>query len=205
MRGLLLKDFYMIWKQMKLYFVVDIAFIAVSFFTRDNIIFLAVPIMLAGVMPLTLLAFDERSGWLEYAGALPYSKAQIVSGKYLTGLILQAATALAVFITLIIRDYSYSLDYILFVTMTLFAAALIFPTLCLPFSFGFGTEKGRIIYLVVIAAVVGVGALLADSSAGHAIFYDRELCNAVMICSPALFVLSWESSSLLYKYKKTGK
>ena len=64
MKGLLLKDFYMAAKYCR-------------------------ACLLCGMIPVNLLAYDERSRWLEYSGTLPYTKAQIVSGKYLVGIIVQ--------------------------------------------------------------------------------------------------------------------
>lgn len=90
MKGLITKDIFMIAKYFKLYFLMDVIFIAVAFFSPDSSSFLMIPVLLSGIIPITLLAYDERSHWTEYSGALPYSKAQIVSAKYLIGLLLQA-------------------------------------------------------------------------------------------------------------------
>ena len=83
MKGLLLKDFYMTVKYYKMSILMDIMFIAVSFLSKDNLSFLIFPVIISGVTPITLLGYDEKFKWTKYSGALPYSKAQIVSAKCL--------------------------------------------------------------------------------------------------------------------------
>lgn len=79
MKGLIIKDLYMLVKYFKLYFLLDVIFIAAALISPDNVSFLAIPVLVSGIVPLTLLAYDERSKWLGYSGTLPYSRSQIVS------------------------------------------------------------------------------------------------------------------------------
>ena len=99
MKGLLLKDWYMVKKYCRAYLLIAIVFIAISFFSNDNMFFVFYPCLLCGMIPVNLLAYDERSHWMQYSGTLPYTKTQIVSGKYLIGLLAQltvlAATGIA--------------------------------------------------------------------------------------------------------------
>lgn len=210
MKGLLLKDFYMIGKHFKMYLMVDILFIAVSFFNDNNILFVAMPIMLAGVMPITLLAYDERSRWTEYCGALPYSKTQIVSAKYLVGLIMQTATALVILIALLIKSEAFIFNRfgeISLSIMAIFITTLMTPAICMPFSLKFGTEKGRLVYYVVIAAVTGVLALSvknADDIPGR-LTSNAEIVPIIFIGLLVLYAMSWILSIVLYNYKEVGK
>ena len=208
MKGLLLKDFYMIWKYFKMYFLVDIVFILISFFSDNNIMFVTIPIMLSGIMPITLLAYDERSRWTEYCGALPYSGAQIVSAKYLVGLIMQAATSFAVFISLLIKDDTFISGHseeILMSVIAMFIIALMFPSICMPFSLKFGTEKGRLIYYVVIAAVAGAVMLSMESTDEIPYKLQSNTVPLIPIGLIVLYVLSWLLSVVLYNHKEVGK
>lgn len=85
MKGLLLKDWYMMKKYCMAYLLITVVFLAVSC-VSDNIFFTFYPCLLCGMIPINLLSYDERSGWIQYSGALPYTKKQIVSSKYLVGL-----------------------------------------------------------------------------------------------------------------------
>ena len=57
--------------------------------------FVFYPCLLCGMIPVNLLAYDERSRWMQYSAALPYTKAQIVCGKCLIGLLTQLTVLVA--------------------------------------------------------------------------------------------------------------
>ena len=86
MKGLLLKDFYLSWRYCRAFLVIVAVFLAVSFTGDDNIFFLIYPIMIASVIPMTLVSYDEHDKWTAYSGTLPYTRAQLVSTKYLVGM-----------------------------------------------------------------------------------------------------------------------
>ena len=91
MKGLLLKDWYMMKKYCRYHLFVSIGFIILSMMSSGNMFFVFYPCLLAGMIPVNLLGYDERSRWTEYVGTLPYTKTQIVSAKYLIGLFTQIA------------------------------------------------------------------------------------------------------------------
>ena len=62
-------------KYYKMSFLIDIVFIAVSFVSKENLAFLIFPLIISGVLPITMLGFDEKFKWTHYSGALPYSAA----------------------------------------------------------------------------------------------------------------------------------
>lgn len=210
MKGLLLKDFYMIWRHCRMYLLIDVVFIAVAFFSSSNIMFVALPIMLAGVIPITLLAYDERNRWTEYCGALPYSRANIVSAKYLVGLIMQAVTSLVILIVLMIRNDAFTYGVFwetLCSVAAMFTAALILPMICMPFSLKFGTEKGRLVYYVVIAGITGSVVLSMESTDDipGKLTSNSNVVPLIFIGLIVMYVLSWILSIVLYNYKEVGK
>ena len=103
MKGLLLKDWYMVVKYCKAYLLICLVFIGVSIMSDDNFFFILYPCILCGMIPVTLLGYDERSKWDQYCAALPYTKAQIVSGKYLLGMGTQIGMLLLNAVILAIR------------------------------------------------------------------------------------------------------
>ena len=100
MKGLFLKDWYMMKKYCRAYIVIAAVFIAVSVVSDDNMFFVFYPCMLCGMIPVNLLGYDERSHWVQYSGSLPYTKTQIVSAKYLIGLFAQVTTVSYTHLTL---------------------------------------------------------------------------------------------------------
>lgn len=201
MKGLLLKDFYMIVKHCRLNLLVNVIFIVVAFFSKDNISFLFFPLWISGVIPVTLLSFDERSGWAEYSGTLPYSKAQLVSAKYIMGLLIEASTAAMILLFIIIRgsvmETSDTIEA-LSVTVTAFSLSFLMPTFCLPFCFKFGVEKGRMVYLIgiVVIAILFSVSVMADIS-----FNTGAASSLIAAAAVTMYALSWLVSTAVYKSK----
>ena len=63
MKGLLLKDLYMSKHYFKMYFMVVVIFLIVSGIGNDNMFFAIYPSMLAGIISVSLCAYDENSKW----------------------------------------------------------------------------------------------------------------------------------------------
>ena len=100
MKGLMKKEFLMLWRASRAFGLICVVFIAMSAISQDNVIFLFMPIMISGLLPSTLLSYDERCKWQEFSGALPVSRAQLVSAKYLLGL---GCMTLILLVTLIVH------------------------------------------------------------------------------------------------------
>lgn len=95
MKGLLLKDWYMIKKHCRLYLLLAAVFLVISWFDNASLFYVIYPCLTCGMITVSLMGFDERSGWVRYSGALPYTKAQLVSAKFIVGLLATAAAAAA--------------------------------------------------------------------------------------------------------------
>ncbi len=199
MKGLIIKDIYMALKYCKFLFLIDVVFIVMSFLSADNIMFMMFPILFSGVIPITLLSCDERCGWTVYSGTLPYSGAQIVSAKYITGLLIGIVSSAVIMGLMTLRMSVMGSEDIagaLIGVGAVFVASLLIPAVCLPFCFKFGTEKGRIVYFVVIILVItGIGSFAGSKGtfenikgimpiipAAIALLYIASLVISVMLC-----------------------
>ena len=209
MKGLMLKDFYQLIKNCKMFFLFDVAFLAISFFSEGNSMFIGFPVMFSGILPLTLLSFDEREGWSYYCGTLPFSEKQIVSAKFLFGLIAQFVTAVVVAAVVFVRSIvfpEYGFTENLMVVGVMFVASLIFPAFCLPFCYKFGTEKGRVAYLIVVGLTTAVCMpmygtivdLFENNEAGNL----KILFPLILIGITVVYIISWLISIPLLKSNK---
>lgn len=205
MKGLLLKDFYMTVKYCKVIFLLDIVFIAASFFSLKNIAFLLFPVVFSGMIPITLLSLDERCKWTSYSGSLPYSSAQIISAKYLFGLIVQAAISLVIFLALLARiaylgGAEMNVGNAVVLIAGMFVISLVTPALCMPFCFRFGTEKGRIAYYIVMGAFVALSMQFTRAvTIGDKLYEYGAIIAGVLV---VLYALSWIVSIPLYKKRE---
>ena len=209
MKGLLLKDFYMAAKYCRTYLLIGIVFIAVSFAGPEsqNMFFVFYPCLLCGMIPVNLLAYDERSRWLEYSGTLPYTKAQIVSGKYLVGIIVQGAMLIAVGIAQGVRVHLAGTfgwgEFALFMG-SIYAMAAVTSSISLPFMFRWGVEKGRIAYYCMIGFVCAAGYLgsvfFAQGSAQTV--SGRVLLVLFFLMGTGIYAASWLASIALYQKRE---
>ena len=207
MKGLLLKDFYMAAKYCRTYILIGVVFIAVSFASSENMFFVFYPCLLCGMIPVNLLAYDERSRWLEYSGTLPYTKAQIVSGKYLIGIIVQGAMLLAVGLSQAVRMHlagTFRLEEFALFMATIFAMATITSSITLPFMFRWGVEKGRIAYYCMIGFVCAAGYLgSAFFTKGTQLTVSQGALMAIFCLSGvAVYAVSWLAAIALYQKRE---
>ena len=206
MKGLLLKDFYMAAKYCRTYLLIGIVFIAVSFAGPEsqNMFFVFYPCLLCGMIPVNLLAYDERSRWLEYR---PYTKAQIVSGKYLVGIIVQGAMLIAVGIAQGVRMHLAGTfgwgEFALFMG-SIYAMAAVTSSISLPFMFRWGVEKGRIAYYCMIGFVCAAGYLgsvfFAQGSAQTV--SGRVMLVLFFLVGTGIYAASWLASIALYQKRE---
>lgn len=109
----------------------------------------------AAILPMTCMAFDERSRFNRYAVVMPVNLRDIVLSKYVVGLILAvAATAVATAMT------ALSGGSIGETVAASIAIPMVYHSILLPLMFKFGVEKSRIIILAgVVVPAVGISFL----------------------------------------------
>ena len=207
MKGLLLKDWYMMKKYCRYYLFVSIGFIILSMLSSGNMFFVFYPCLLCGMIPVNLLGYDERSRWTEYVGTLPYSKTQIVSAKYLIGLFTQIAMLIVICVAQGVKmgiDGTFVLKEFLLLMMLLLIMASVSSSLTLPFIFKYGVEKGRGAYYVMIG-VVCAGSIIASTAFMEGMQNKIQMTAVLPITclvGIGIYVLSWYLSVVFYKKKE---
>lgn len=207
MKGLLLKDLYMAKKYCRIYLLIAVVFIAVSFASNDNLFFVFYPCLLCGMIPANLLGYDERSHWLQYSGTLPYTKEQIVSCKYLIGLMVQITILIVTGIAQAVKmsiDGTFELNNYTALMLVLLIMAMISSSISLPAMFKLGVEKGRIAYYVMIG-VVCAGSAVASSVFGTDLQAEIQLDSILpILCfiGIGIYALSWYMSIVFYKKRE---
>ena len=207
MKGLLLKDFYMAAKYCRSFLAIVIVFIAVTFFGDNNIFFIIYPTMVAGLLPMTLISYDERDKWDQCSGVLPYSKAQLVSAKYITGLLFGACVYLILIVVYAARMANrgtFILDELIFIGVALFVLGIVGPTLMLPFVFKYGVAKGRIAFYVLVGlfAAIGTAWMRIDVYRALSLWINERVLIAAVGAAVLLYLLSWRLSILFYKKRE---
>ena len=206
MKGLLLKDFYMMIKYCRITLAVSVLFLVLAFF-NDSLFILFYPSMICGLIPTTLLAYDERSRWLQYSMTMPYTKTQIVSSKYLIGLISQSLMLLVIAAVQAIK-MSMSGGFMLreYLTMLMLVAvlSLFSSSVSMPFIFKLGVEKGRITYYVMVGVACALSAgtsVLLSNETPQPVALDGVLPVLLLIVT-GIYALSWYLSVVFFKKRE---
>ena len=207
MRGLLLKDFYMAIKYCRAYLLIAAVFTVVSFFNRDNLFLVFYPCMICGIIPVNLLAYDERSRWLSYSETMPYTKAQIVSGKYIMGLLAQGAMLLITGISQAVQmrlDGSFMLKEYLVIMSLILILSLLSSSISLPFIFKLGVEKGRMAYYIMIGVICGGSLVLSKAltKMGEQTIRMNGILLLVLAVGIGIYVLSWYMSIVFFQKRE---
>lgn len=207
MKGLLLKDWYMITKYCKAYVLISLVFIGVSIMGDDNFFFILYPCILCGMIPVTLLGYDERSKWDQYCAVLPYTKAQIVSGKYLIGMAAQIGMLLLSAVVQGIRmqvNGTFSWESFASILSMLAAISFLAPAVSLPPMFRWGTEKGRMAYYISVGLICGISAFVVSVSGITLLGALPSSATMLLLGLASLVVygVSWYLSILFYRKRE---
>lgn len=201
MKGLMKKDFLMLWRASRAFGLICVVFIAMSAISQDNIIFLFMPIMISGLLPSTLLSYDERCKWQEFSDVLPVSRAQLVSAKYLLGLgCMTTILVLTLAVHLVVRRYPTEL--LLAMLGGVYGLSLFISAVSLPMMFKFGVEKGRLWYYATLILVGGA----SGASAGVATdVFNEGLPSYIWLIfafGVVIYALSWLLAIRFYQKRE---
>lgn len=205
MKGLLLKDFYLITKYCRAFLIVIVLFAILSAFNNDMFM-LYYPCIIVGMMPMTLQTYDEREKWCSYSLTMPYTRAQMVSAKYLIGLIFNIVFVIFISIAQLFR-FSHEMNELFNIILSISAVSLLSPAVTLPFIFKFGTEKGRIMYYIVIGiscALVGIvgSKNTITSISSMPVANDFPIMPVLAIAAVILYAVSWLLSIKFYQKRE---
>ena len=160
MKGLVWKDIYTLLKQAKFILLLMVLFACLPGYSMS-----AFAIFYGAMLPITALAYDERSKWDELAAMMPYSVNEIVGSKYVLGLLLVGViTALSIAARIvigIIKAAPFDAEGIISI-LILACLSLVLLMVDLPLMFRLGVEKGRIIYILLTCGGVVAGVSYID-------------------------------------------
>ena len=209
MKGLLLKDAYQAWYYAKTVIVVTVVMMGVGVISMMNgaNFFIVYAGFLLGMMPMTLLAYDQTSKFNEYGAALPVTKEQLVGSKYIVGLCglvlaeLFAAAALGVAsLHWTAVDHALVVSTLVQVGMT----TLLNSAVLLPLNYRFGYEKAKYAFCLMVglvAALMGFGVSANEDGLVRNLLPQGISplgLLGIAAAALALYALSWRLSVAWY-------
>lgn len=204
MKGLLLKDWYMLKSYCRTFLLLVLVYATVSPALGNSSGFtMLLPCVLSGMISMTLIAYEEREKWNVYAATLPVSKAQAVSCKYLVSLIVSSTVLCITLLShtaAMLARHSFDITAISGLFITLVPLCLLPTALLLPFIFKLGSEKGRMMYYAIFVLFGIAVPLLSPENALRAI---GKLTSAVILAASVLiFGASWLLSIRFYQKRE---
>lgn len=204
MIGLLRKDLYMTWAYCRFFVVILGVFLGVGLVNGENSFFVIYPMIIGMMLPVSILSYDERFKWHIACDALPCSRAQAVSSKYiLTLLLVGLIFALTMLIQGIRLSRAGDLAQLWELPGMLLPVGLVGPAVLLPVIFRLGVEKGRIFYYVLVGLVAASAVIFSSGQSPEIPTAQVQLPGlALVLGSLVLFALSWGLSILLYQRRE---
>ena len=136
-----------------------------------------------------------------------YTKAQIVCGKYLIGLLTQLtvliATGFAQTVKMIIARNFVPGDFAVLMLLMLIVSTLT-SSICLPFVFKLGVEKGRTAYYIMIGFVCGASVLASSILRGQLMseIQPNLILALIALIGICVYILSWYLSVVFFKKRE---
>lgn len=202
MKGLLLKDWYLGKKTLIATLFIMIIFAVVTVIS-DNNYFMVYSVVLGGMIPVTLISYDEKSSWNTYSLTMPYTRAQIVSEKYIVAMIILAVSVISLGIGLVVRaemSKAVNLDSVFATLGMLSVVGVIAPSIMLPVIFKFGVDKGRFVYYIIIIALSsGIASIMEINERINFNISAHTFGSLLILTSLIIMAVSWRLSIIFYE------
>ncbi len=145
MKGLILKDLMTLKKTFKSYFILFAVYLVIDMMSDQSSLTFSISVIIATMIPVATISYDERNKWDKFVNTMPFSRREIVFSKYMLGIGLLAATLV---VTFVCNRLSFADRVATTVAMGL--VCLLYQALLIPVLIKFGSEKGRIIMMIVM-------------------------------------------------------
>ena len=162
MIGLVYKDLMVMKKTLALYMVIFAVYGYMSIAYDQGGLLFAMVLILSSMVPVSSLAYDERSKWDRIANTTPLSRKEIVVAKYLFAMALTSVSVVVCFI-IYLFDKRIPLTENLIMCYILAMAGMFYQALLLPVNIKFGAEKGRNIMLAIMFVPVVLVMMISKS------------------------------------------
>ncbi|BCJ96682.1 membrane protein [Anaerocolumna cellulosilytica] len=166
MIGLIIKDLFNLKKYMKQFGFSCFIFILLAVNLKSPNYFMGMGILLALMMSINAMAYDENAHWDKYALTMPILRKDLVLSKYLLLLLSGVAGSLFTMVIAFILSVFLKLPItieLLAINVSLFFVMLVFSSVILPLIFKLGIEKARLIMAAVAVIPTIVILLIAKA------------------------------------------
>ena len=208
MKGLLLKDVYQMWYYTRMLILAAVVMMLVGVLSMKggSNFFMMYGGLMLGILPMTLLTYDQNSRFSAYSAALPVTKEQLVGGKYLIGLCGMVLAELLSMAALAAAQLLWATVTVQLTVATLLQVAmltLLGNVILLPLTYRFGYQKARYVYYLCIgllASLMGYFVSSGDNALDSILPAQGSglVLVAVVAAVLVLYAASWRLSVAWY-------
>lgn len=161
MKGLIVKDFTYIKNYWKTYLLaIILGIIPTALINYDPNFMLIISMLIIFIISINTFSFDKENNWNKYALTMPVSRRDIVRAKYMLNIIGLLLGSILGFLLTLIGNFFYNiyLDFNSFINILIISMAffLILSAIDLPTLFKWGTNKGKIVLMIVLFTLIAI-------------------------------------------------
>lgn len=164
MTGLIFKDLINLKSYIKSIALMCAVFLVISIMNESPAFFTGYIQMLSIVIILATFGYDEKVEWDHYAMTLPIKRNDIVKSKYILAysmvLIMTIIGAVTVTVVNLIQNKDIMADGNMLANLLIASIISLVIAVVIPFTFKYGSEKGRYVMMSIIVIPLGFAALL---------------------------------------------
>ncbi|WP_041138078.1 ABC-2 transporter permease [Beduini massiliensis] len=164
MTGLIFKDLVNLKSYIKSIALMCAVFLVISIMNESPAFFTGYIQMLSIVIILATFGYDEKVEWDHYAMTLPIKRNDIVKSKYILAysmvLIMTIIGAVTVTVVNLIQNKDIMADGNMLANLLIASIISLVIAVVIPFTFKYGSEKGRYVMMSIIVIPLGFAALL---------------------------------------------
>jgi len=198
MKGLLLNDWFIIWKQCWMQILCIIIFGLLSIL-GDNQNFLLFVVLYSALLPQTVMAYNEKNKWDKMALTMPVSRDQVVGERYLMSFLLVTAAFIICIVFSFIKTLIVggNINVVLQFVLLMGGMTLIINSIYLPVIFRFGMERARLCVIIIAGVIGGLVYMISSGEASGLINIAESIMNANIILYLAICLLIYILSMLV--------
>lgn len=195
MKALLYKDFLGIMKYCRFHLMLCGIFLVGTAFIGDMEFMRTYVLVFTGVLPITLIAYEESEHWDRLALTMPLSRRMIVTEKYLVSLLLQGTATILAGLSMaaqMLRSGQFDAAALFTGLLMILVLGITMPSLMLPVIFKVGSERGRLAYTLVLG--IAMGCIVAGAAVMSKLELAMDMDTIAVILAVAavlLYPASW--------------
>lgn len=187
LKGLILKDLYLVRIQILIVAIVLAVYIVMALISSGGgsigTFTGTYSVVVMSLLPITILNFDEKSKWGRYSAAMPVSRRVNVLSKYIIMVVLSVINAAVIGLVYTLSKESARMIFIVFIL----AASLTTGSVVTALGYKFGSTNARFIFTAVIFVAVISAVAVAG---GISISFGNELGSGLTIAALIFLAVS---------------